>query len=229
MISEINKETLIEQTYKNILTMIANGKLKPSAFLSHRLLAEELNVSKQPVGIALQWLENDGIVESVPRVGTRIRQVTAEDMWGMLQWRMALETRIASLACCYANSSDIDKLQKKAYKVDEMIGNPKLDLTELQQADMAFHISLAKASHCEKLKNELSKINIYYLKNMLCEAVQMTRESIPSRSAVTHSEIAAAIAKGDSRLACEMVEQHLELSSDMRRFVEWYKNSKKAS
>ena len=219
------KDTLIEQSYGQILLMIGDGRLKPSEFISHRLLAEQLKVSKQPIGVALQRLEYDGVVESVPRVGTRVRQVTAEDMWGMLQWRLGLEMRTATLAAEYGEPGEQKELRRLAEILDETIIKSDCPLAAIRRRDMDFHLALAEASHCQRLRQELCKLNIYYLKSILCEAVQISREGLLGIPIVRHVEIADAILARNRSLAAELMEKHIEQSPDMKKFSEWYKNN----
>ena len=48
--------------------------------MSRRALASELGMSVIPVTEAIQRLEMDGLVESWPRVGTRVKVPTAQDI-----------------------------------------------------------------------------------------------------------------------------------------------------
>jgi len=220
------KNTLIEQAYNDILIMIGDGRLSPSEIISHRSLAETLNISKQPIGIALQKLEADGVVESVPRVGTQIRQVTAEDMWGMLQWRIGLEMRTAALASEYITKTQLNKLEEMAAALDQRILRSEDIGRALRRHDMEFHLFLADCSGCFRLRQELSKLNIYYLKSILCEAVRVTRvEALSARSFVSHAKLVEAIKHGDKDNAAKVMEAHIERSSDMRKFTEWYKST----
>jgi DNA-binding GntR family transcriptional regulator len=218
-------QTLIKDAYGKILTMISESKLKPSEFISHRNLAEELKISKQPVSMALQWLERDGVVKSTPRVGTRIKHVTAEDMWGMLQWRIGLEVRTVVLACKYGSKENIERLLEQAKELDSLIGRKDVPVKKIYRKEMDFHLLIADMSACERLRQELDKLNIYYLKNSLCEAVRITRQETPLKAAVSHRKIVEAIIAGNSHSAAELMEKHLEQSSDMKKFVEWYKNN----
>lgn len=221
------KNTLIDQAYNNILIMIGDGRLRPSEIISHRSLAETLNISKQPIGIALQKLEADGVVESMPRIGTLVRQVTAEDMWGMLQWRIGLEMRTIALASEYIGNSQLEKLQDMAAELDQNILKSNGSGKELRQQDMEFHLFLADCSECLRLRQELSKLNIYYLKSVLCEAVRVTRsEALSPRSFISHAKLVDAIRNGNSENAAETMRRHIESSSDMRKFTEWYKAQK---
>ena len=68
--------TLAEEAYLRIREDILRGNLVIGAPVSRRSLAKALDMSMLPVAEALQRLEREGLVESRPRVGTRVRVPT---------------------------------------------------------------------------------------------------------------------------------------------------------
>src|ERR1700759_220682 len=72
--------SLAERAYFFIREQILRGELPLGAALSRRQLAQELGMSLVPISEALQRLEGEGLVESKPRVGTRIYMPTPQDI-----------------------------------------------------------------------------------------------------------------------------------------------------
>src|ERR1700687_602244 len=89
--------SLNEQAYDAIRDAILAGKLPPGSPLSRRRLAEELGMSTLPIADALSRLENEDLVESRARAGTRVRIPTADQVRGNYIVREALETHSARL------------------------------------------------------------------------------------------------------------------------------------
>src|SRR6202158_1305408 len=87
--------SLSEQAYYTIRERILKGVIALGAPLSRRKLAAELGMSLLPVAEALQALESDGLVESRPRVGTRVCLPTAEEIYARYQVREAFESQSA--------------------------------------------------------------------------------------------------------------------------------------
>jgi DNA-binding FadR family transcriptional regulator len=83
--------------------------------------------------------------------------------------------RTAALASEYIEKSQLRRLQEMALELDRNILRSNGSGKELRQLDMEFHLFLADCSECLRLRQELSKLNIYYLKSILCEAVRVTR------------------------------------------------------
>ena len=89
--------SLSEMVYKNLRMRILSGEIPLGSPLSRRQVAAEYGVSIVPVGEALQRLQTEELVESRPRVGTRVRIPTAADVRGHYTVREALETHSARL------------------------------------------------------------------------------------------------------------------------------------
>src|SRR5581483_11879926 len=82
-------ETLGAVVYESIREKILSGQYPLGMPLSRRRLSEEFATSLVPVAEALQRLEIEGLVESQPRVGTRVRTPTASGVRGSYAVREA--------------------------------------------------------------------------------------------------------------------------------------------
>src|SRR4051812_32851608 len=87
--------SLSARAYLAIRNKILKGELPIGMALSRRQLAAELSISVPPVTEALQQLESEGLLESRPRVGTRVRVPTRQDVEDRSLLREALETQAA--------------------------------------------------------------------------------------------------------------------------------------
>src|SRR4029453_12614444 len=83
----VSPPSLSNQAYLAIRDEILRGQLKPGSPLSRRRLAQELGMSVLPVTEALRRLEADGLVESRPRAGTRVRVPAATDIRELYELR----------------------------------------------------------------------------------------------------------------------------------------------
>ena len=89
--------SLADQAYAAIRENILRGHLRPGTPLSRRRLAEELGMSIVPIAEALRRLEDDRLVESRARAGTRVRIHTDDDVRELYELREALESQSARL------------------------------------------------------------------------------------------------------------------------------------
>jgi DNA-binding GntR family transcriptional regulator len=84
--------SLADEAYLAIRDEILRGQLRPGMPLSRRRLAKQLGMSVLPVSDALRKLEEDGLVESRARAGTRVRVPSETDVRELYELREALES-----------------------------------------------------------------------------------------------------------------------------------------
>ena len=82
---------LAGEAYVIIRERILRGEVAIGQVISRRKIAAELGMSFLPVSEALLRLEHEGLLESRPRAGTRVRVPTRPDVLGHYVVREALE------------------------------------------------------------------------------------------------------------------------------------------
>src|SRR3954468_5954085 len=112
--------SLADEAYHAIRDEILRGQLRPGTPLSRRRLAKQLGMSVLPVSDALRRLEEDGLVESRARVGTRVRVPSQTDVRELYELREALESQSARLFAERATSRERDEIRRLAKHVDEL-------------------------------------------------------------------------------------------------------------
>src|ERR671925_1773587 len=112
--------SLAAEAYAIVRRRILRGELAMGQVISRRKLAVELGMSFLPVSEALLRLEFEGLLESRPRAGTRIRIPSREDVKGHYVVREALEVQAAMLFAAVATDEDRVELVKLAARVDAM-------------------------------------------------------------------------------------------------------------
>src|SRR5436305_407452 len=88
-------DSLAGEAYVILRERILHGELPIGRVISRRTLATELGMSLLPVSEAFLRLEFEGLLESRPRAGTRVRIPTAQDIRGHYTLRQALEAEAA--------------------------------------------------------------------------------------------------------------------------------------
>src|SRR5213082_3387807 len=111
------KASLAAEAYNVVRQRIARGELVLGQAVSRRQIAAELGMSFLPVTEALLRLEFEGLLESRPRAGTRVRIPSREDVRGHYIVREALEVQAALLFTQFATASERAELRKLAARV----------------------------------------------------------------------------------------------------------------
>src|SRR5438046_9860198 len=104
--------SLAHQAYRVVRQRIMRGELSLGQVISRRKLAAELGMSFLPVSEALQRLEVEGLLESRPRAGTRVRIPTRDEVRGQFVVREALEVQAAILFTKEARPAERRELPK---------------------------------------------------------------------------------------------------------------------
>ena len=111
---------LAGEAYVTVRERILRGELAIGQVISRRKVAAELGMSFLPVSEALLRLEHEGLLESRPRAGTRVRVPTRPDVQGHYVVREALESQAAMLFAAQATRDERAELMKLALRVDAL-------------------------------------------------------------------------------------------------------------
>src|SRR5881628_3701483 len=112
--------SLAAEAYEFVKQRILRGELPMGQVISRRKIAAELGMSFLPVSEALLRLEHEGLLESRPRAGTRVRVPTRLDVQGHYVVREALESQAALLFAGHATRDERSELMKLAQRVDAL-------------------------------------------------------------------------------------------------------------
>jgi DNA-binding GntR family transcriptional regulator len=172
-------------------------------------------MSVLPVAEALQQLENDGLVESRPRIGTRVKVPSPQDIRGHYVLREALESQAARLCAEKASPSERRELVKMALALDEQFSrcskaNPDQDgLAELlfsaHKAHMRFHLRVAECAGCPVLFDMIEKNHVLIFNWLYDEAAHRSRK-LPQ---VWHQQLATALVRNDPEIADAAMRKHV--------------------
>jgi DNA-binding GntR family transcriptional regulator len=164
--ASVSVASLTEQAYYTIRDLILRGTLPLGAALSRRRLAVELGMSLLPISEAIQRLENDGLVESRPQVGTRVRIPTEQDVCDRFIIREALEGQAARLVAEAATLQQRRELRLMAEHLDTLfarlgVGNADPEFAfAVHSNHFQFHMRIAEYSGCAGLREMIQKNNV---------------------------------------------------------------------
>ncbi|MEO7099248.1 MAG: GntR family transcriptional regulator [Luteolibacter sp.] len=203
-------DSLAERAYLEIRNQILKGYLPVGMALARRNLASALGISVPPVSEALQRLEREGLIESKPRVGTRVRIPTRQDIEDRSVVREALETQAARLFSERATAGEKKELQEMGLRVDdlyaacEQCADDREFMFSVYSDHMKLHLYIAECARCPALRDAIEKEQVLIFNWLYDTAVQ--RRSLASNFHIRLTEI---LANGTPVEADEAMREHI--------------------
>ena len=206
-------ESLAERAYQAIRDRILRGYYPLGAALSRRQVAKELRMSFLPISQALQHLEIDGLVESKPRVGTRVRVPTREDVLERYGLREALESQAARLCAEHADQSSRQELLKMGYHLDQLYasiaGGDEDFLYSVHNYHLRFHLRVAEIGGNSLLRGAIEREQVLVFNWLFDTAAQQRK--LPQHF---HSDLAAALTGSTVEAADAAMRAHIRYGMD---------------
>ena len=195
-------EDLAKKVYKNIKEMILKRKLVPGEKLVQEDMARSLGVSRTPLLAAFSKLEKEWLVESRPRRGYYIRELTREDELNLFDIRLRLEP----LGARRAAEQGTEREKKQLLSLVAAISDSNFDehKNEFNDYDYRFHGLIMEMSRNIMLEMIISSYNIISLSNQDDIHIDW------AKSLEGHRAITDAIVAGDGDAAEESMRQHIE-------------------
>jgi len=151
-------DTLTRRVYETLRDEILEGALRPGDRLVRKKVAGRLGVSPMPVTEALYMLEVDGLVESRPLYGCRVRPLTLDDVENGLVLREAIECHAARVCAERASDADLARLEKLARQLDGTVTRADPHSKLGMRLHLDFHLGIAAATGYRSLGDELQRV-----------------------------------------------------------------------
>ena len=197
---------LSQPIYHRLKEMIRNGELKQGEKIVQEKIAEELGVSRTPLMKALLALENEYLVESIPRRGMYIRALDFNEIIDIYTCREALEGMAARILAQMDNST-IEKNLRECFS--PFLGKDAIDKAAYAEADEIFHSRLITLTNNKPLDN------IYFFSNIHDKVVGHGLVRPPKETLQEHMDIIDAIAQGNANAAEQLVRTHISKSKEL--------------
>lgn len=148
--------TATEKVEEYIRNAIYRGALRPRERVIEEVVASSLKCSRGPVREAFLRLERDGLVVTVARRGTFIRDISRESIEVIFEIRAKLE----ALCVRHLREHLTDEIEAELHEAIRTLKSAatRNDEEEFYAADMNFHQTIWRLAHREILENTLITI-----------------------------------------------------------------------
>lgn len=202
---------------KRAITTVDIYATRDEIRLDERQLSQSLGISRTPIREALNRLEQEGFIRSMPRRGMFIVRKTKQEILDIIRVWAALESMSARLITLNATDDEIASLRRL---FTSFTGHePRLHIDEYSEANIRFHQAIVSLS-----KN---KVLIDTMENLFVHMRSIRRRTISeddraTRSIIDHMNIIEALEKRQTERAEQLVRQHsLDLATHVETHVDY--------
>jgi DNA-binding GntR family transcriptional regulator len=201
-------ENLDQKVYTILKNMIIDRKLLPGEKIPQEKLAQDLGISRTPLISALKFLEQEKLVEAVPRRGFYVRLFSKEEMVSIFELREVLEGLAARRAASKITDLQIKKLGDF---FNQFVEQPHIaDVKAYAWEDRRFHNFVIDVGAKEFLKSILLTTNIISFSYQVLHSEGLVRP--PNETIQEHLAVIDAIKARDSEAAENLMRQHFKKS-----------------
>jgi len=190
--------------YSTLFDRIIEGKYPPDTWLKEENLAKEFNVSRTPVRENLRQLEQDGLIEIIPKRGARVFSFTADDIEEIFEIRKSLELLALDIA---APSLSINGLIEIRTMITDY--RESYDSKKHAEMDANLHRYIIEASGKRRL---ISMLHQLYRLSQRFRELGFRDEKIIKIATEEHIKIIDALCIRDVEKTKELLKTHLQNS-----------------
>jgi GntR family transcriptional regulator, rspAB operon transcriptional repressor len=195
------------EIYEDLRYRIITNKFGAGQQLYEKELMQEYEIGRTPLREIFQELQRNGLIEIIPKLGTRVVSMDLRTLRDTIQLRRELEGLAAELAALHIEPDQVDRLQDLLDSAARVKTNAMADLHKLSDIDMAFHGILYDASGNRQLKEMIQsllyKMSMYWFQVGFSAAE--FREQFDELA-----ELLAAIKKRKEKDANRIMKKHID-------------------
>lgn len=208
---EENQQLTRVAVFNRLRAEILSCVLRPGTLIQERDLAERFQVSKSPIRDALLRLEEQSLIEVLPRRGYRVKAISVADARDLYEMRSILERECVSRAVDAATDDELQGLDRYRDLPESV------DLNTWVDYNRRFHVALADACGNARLTRATRDV-IEQFDRFTIMSVTHDKNSSLLAYVSEHGELIDAIQRRDRRLAVTLIKSHIE--SSRRRMLE---------
>lgn len=198
--------------YEKIKRAIMLKRLFPGQQLGEEWISKHLKMSRTPVRAALKKLQDERLVEVIPRRGAFVYEPSIKEIQDVFNVRIVLESYAAKISAPLIQNNDIKRLNSLLKQEENAYQERKLE--NFIEVNNAIHVFPAIITKNEVLISQINTLidwsNCYVmLRDPFYNRSVDTAKNIPE-----HKAIVEALSNKQSKKAEEAVRYHLQSTAD---------------
>lgn len=199
------RRTTADELFEQLRTDIEKLRLRPGTKLSEANVAQQYNVSRQPVREALIRLDNLELVHIRPQKATIVRRMSKSTIRQARFVRLAVELEVARRACTLYDGDLDEQFQDNLEKQSACLETGVFK--DFNRLDREFHALLCQAAGCHFAIDIIDECKAKV--DRLC-MLSLTESSSAQSILDDHHQILDKLLNRDQEQLCVQVEHHLQ-------------------
>lgn len=198
--------TQVQDIYSILFDRILKGYYPPDTKLKEEDLAEEFKVSRTPIREILSQLAQDGLVDKVPKKGTRVIGFSVDDVEEIYEIRKSLEVQALRYSAPYLSIQGLKEIREQIIALQNIE-----DFKAHEQVDSKLHNYFIQGS---------KKMRLIRMLDQLYRLIQHFRElgyrrpETRDMASRAHLKLVDALILRDIDAAVEILKNHIEESKN---------------
>ena len=200
----IQRQSLHLEVADNLRDMIVEGALPPGQRISESDLCDQFGISRTPMREALKVLASEGLVEIKPNRGTRVSEITLEDIDELFEAVSGIERLCGELATEKMTEGDLEHLKDLNERMINYFKNgQRHDYFRLNQKTHNLIVQLSGNTVLREIHANIM-IKVRRARYLAILSVDRWEESVKE-----HAEILKAMQARDADLAGKRIRNHV--------------------
>jgi DNA-binding GntR family transcriptional regulator len=197
-----------DRVYDVVKSMAITYGIRPGERINEVDLARQLNVSRTPLREALNRLATEGFLSTRLNKGFFARSLDPNEVFNLYEFRSAIESATASIACERATKQELQELEK--FVLASKDEKDDVLATKLLRLDEEFHERVALATHNDEFVRSVRGINarIHFVRWIDMQSGRRVHTQNE------HLQIIQALKKRDANAASQMMRRHISRRLD---------------
>lgn len=140
-----------DEFYTAFKNDIITAKLKPGTMLKEKQIMEDYGIGRLPMREIMVRLQQDNLIETIPRMGTIVTRLDIKHMRDVVELRLELECVVAKLAADRISKATLDEMRRALDSRSDMLASTGTHDSSVAGWDYRFHQLLYEAAGNKEL------------------------------------------------------------------------------
>lgn len=196
---------IMERIYTALFSRITSNQYGDSDWLREDSVAEEFGVSRTPVRSVLKQLEQDGLVELIPKKGARVLPFTLDDFEEIYDLRLALESLALRKAIPLIKIDGLVTLRQQMAALSDTD-----DTAQYRATHDGLHTYIVESTGCRRLIAFWSQV--FRLNNSFWGAQDYLLPKVVDQTMQIHLDLIDALLERDVETASRLLAEDILFS-----------------